>query len=171
MDTRTPFRNLSLWLSKLLNLVAKQSESTILDSKAVICDLTFHNTCDPNDILLSADLEDYFPRIDLQSLRNSLEIAINRYFGENRHVQELVSKILLCVLENKHIRIGATILRKKRSLSIGETIATAAANIHRDISFEPILTRAKSEGIIKKHYGYVDDTLTCCRRGVMSLIP
>ena len=80
--------------------------------------------------------------------------------GKKKHLSDLVAKILNVVLNHKYVSIKGRIMMKKRSLSIGEKIATAAANLHRDISFENIIDRAILAGKITHYSAYVDDTLS-----------
>ena len=50
-------------------------------------------------------------------------------------------------------------MRKRSSLSIGEKVATDAANLLRDYHFKSINASNKQAGVILKVYAYVDDML------------
>ena len=49
-------------------------------------------------------------------------------------------------------------MEKLDSLSIGERIATDAANVHRHFTFRDVISQAYLKGFIERFYGYVDDT-------------
>jgi len=63
-------------------------------------------------------------------------------------------------LSNKYSRLyldgGIRVVKKRKSLSIGEIIATAFANLLRHIRTEPI----QQLSTLHSHWGYVDDTLS-----------
>ena len=74
--------------------------------------------------------------------------------------------IVFCIkriLEHKYFRVCVSgrilYLKKLRSLSIGEHIATAFANILRHALTCGVLSRYQ---FVHKHWGFVDDTLSVC---------
>ena len=48
------------------------------------------------------------------------------------------------------------------SLSIGEIMATGAANLYRHYVCKSFLEEYFSSGMLKQHFPYVDDTLSYC---------
>ena len=76
----------------------------------------------------------------------------------NHAAKDFVAKLVLIILHNKAVFINGKVYKKARSLSIGERIATDAANIHREHHFRPLVSQAFETGLLSKYYGYVDDT-------------
>ena len=165
VDVRSPFNNVSDWLAATLNLIATSQSSTVADARTVVADLYF----DPVEnfgSFLAADIIEFYPSIELDSLESSITTAVEEHFGQNNHVIRFVKNVLHVILHNKYVLIDGYIYRKLSSLSIGEKIATAAANIHRHISFRLVIREAIASGDLLRHYGFVDDTLSIFAPGV-----
>ena len=162
VDTRSPFNNLTIFVSSILRKVVCICDTTVMDSKQVLLDLLDHPPPLRHDthqlIFVAADLEDFYPRINLDSLQVSLCSGLDNYYGVNQAAKDFVAKLVLIILHNKAVFINGKVYKKARSLSIGERIATDAANIHREHHFRPLVREAFETGLLSKYYGYVDDT-------------
>ena len=162
VDTRSPFNNLTIFVSSILRKVVCICETTVMDSKQVLLDLLDHPPPLGHDtrqlVFVAADLEDFYPRINLDSLQVSLCSGLDNYYGVNQAAKDFVAKLVLIILHNKAVFINGKVYKKARSLSIGERIATDAANIHREHHFRPLVSQAFETGLLSKYYGYVDDT-------------
>eukprot|EP00439_Symbiodinium_sp_Y106_P001018 s2784_g1.t1 len=162
VDTRSPFNNLTIFVSSILRKVVCICETTVMDSKQVLLDLLDHPPPLGHDtrqlVFVAADLEDFYPRINLDSLQVSLCSGLDNYLGVNQAAKDFVAKLVLIILHNKAVFINGKVYKKARSLSIGERIAIDAANIHREHHFRPLVSQAFETGLLSKYYGYVDDT-------------
>ena len=162
VDTRSPFNNLTLFVSSILRQVVRICDTTVLDSKQVLIDLMDRpppfKLGNLQLVFVAADLEDFYPRINWDSLQASLCSGLDAHFGVNKAAKDFVAKLAHIILHNKTLQIDGKIYRKARSLSIGERFATDAANIHREHHFRPLVREAFDAGLLCKYYGYVDDT-------------
>ncbi|CAE7558571.1 unnamed protein product [Symbiodinium natans] len=172
VDTRSPFNNLTLFVSSILRQVVTVCQTTVLDSKQVLLDLLDQPpplSLEPNSVVfVAADLQDFYPRINLDSLQVSLRSGLDAYYGVNEAAKNFVAKLVFIILHNKAVLINGSLYRKARSLSIGERIATDAANIHREHHFGPLVREAFQTGLLCKYYGYVDDTASIFRGSLES---
>jgi hypothetical protein len=123
---------------------------------------------EPNQKLymVSSDIVDFYPRIDLDlGLQHVSRLVNTMYtFSESSFILFAIRRIL----EHKYFRVcvskvsrGSQVvevlyLHKLKSLSIGEHIATAFANILRHC----LTSEAVQHASVVKHWGYVDDTLS-----------
>ena len=159
VDTRSPFNNLTVFVSSILRQLVSICETTVMDSKQVLLDLIDHPL--PLEleayhlVFVAADLEDFYPRMNLESLQVSLRSGLDAYYGVNHAAKDFVAKLVLIILHNKAVLINGKVYRKARSLSIGERIATDSANIHREHHFRPLVRQAMQTGLLRKYYGYV----------------
>ena len=111
---------------------------------------------------IASDIVDYFPQIDLELGTQIVQRYLIDFYGEGPG--RFVVSLLKILLTHKYfsMAVNGTILclKKLKSLSIGEHIATAFANILRYDLITPVLRL--SNNIVAKHYGYVDDVLSIC---------
>lgn len=113
--------------------------------------------------LVASDIVDYFPSIDLDLGLMYARRFVSSLFGwkESQFIMFSIKRIL----EHKFFKVclrrsgGRTVLllHKLRSLSIGEHIATAFANILRHALTIDVVD---SSPFLIKHWGFVDDTLS-----------
>lgn len=170
VDVRSPLNNLSLWASRVLGRVARACKTVVQDSKDVLVSLDHPPAITDDLLFVAADLEDFYPRIDIPSLKKSLLAAIKRFFGNQVGIGDFVCKIINVCLNHKYVRISGRIFKKARSLSIGERIATDAANIHREEVFGPYISRAFESGFMTHFWGYVDDTAAICHSSIAEVM-
>jgi hypothetical protein len=155
VDTHSPFNNVTIWLSQVLHRVAAKLSTVTADANVVLSDIhyrTFPVAAD--DHLFVGDLVDYYPRIHIANRRyclmTSLGQALKAFFQDSPFLARLITNICQVVVDHKYVYLPSGLHRKKRSLSIGERIATDAANIHRHVVFELEITDALSRGLLKK---------------------
>ena len=103
--------------------------------------------------LVTSDLVDYFERIDIPKLLLALEYEVAEVFSPT--VANFVMKVSAFVLRTKFFRVNGTLLKKCSSLSIGEQIATSAANVFRHHHTKVVL--ASHAQFLRLFKGYVDD--------------
>jgi hypothetical protein len=162
-DLTSPLKDVARWLGKVLLSVERKLGASTLSSHSVVADLT----CDPIDaecrsslFLVSADIVNYFEKIRVEPLKASLSKALDLTFGTTlAHSLHIVKQLISIVLSYKYVLIDHKPHQKLQSLSIGEYIATSAANIHRWLTFDSYLQRYRDSGLLLRDYGYVDDGL------------
>jgi hypothetical protein len=158
VDTHSPFNDLASFASQILGQVVAILETTVRDSKEVLISIRDDPVpLDDLTVFMAADLEDYYPSINVESLKDSIAWSLTKHFGHNPSATDFALKIIGILLSSKVIHINGQLFRKIGSLSIGEKIATDCANIHREFSFGPILSQARVSGLLKRFWGYVDD--------------
>ena len=148
VDTRSPFNNLTVFVSSILRQLVSICETTVMDSKQVLLDLIDHPP--PLEleayhlVFVAADLEDFYPRMNLESLQVSLRSGLDAYYGVNHAAKDFVAKLVLIILHNKAVLINGKVYRKARSLSIGERIATDSAHVSAVHSQSQFMAAASS---------------------------
>ena len=160
-DIRSPFANCTLFLTSILNTVSMWHKTCVRDALEVRWRLNDSGLDFSNGSLrfLTADVVDYFPSIKVDKLLVTLSTALTEYFGPNRpHLRDFVCKIAKLVLQNKILQFNGCYWKKKDSLSIGERIATDAANLHRHMTFRDLKTEFRQ--MFRLDFAYVDDTLS-----------
>jgi hypothetical protein len=108
------------------------------------------------------DLVDYFNSIKVDKLKSALAINLERHFDTSVNGLSVITfaeKLIQFLLDNKFLQMHGRILQKVDSLSTGEKIATNAANILREVAFEPLVRRFQNSGFLELFAGYVDDVL------------
>ena len=103
--------------------------------------------------MITTDMVDCYPSIDLPKLKFPLQSRLGFVFP-SMDVQDFILKLINLLLDFKVVKIGAALFPKRRSLSIGECIATSAANCLRCFYFCDL---DWSHTGLLRHYGYVDD--------------
>ena len=91
-------------------------------------------------------------------MQTSIATALSRQYGNNPNALNFAAKLVNFMVSNKYIKAGSKAFHKQRSLSIGDKIATSAANLHRDICFEHVPVPAYEAGLLIGHFAFVDDT-------------
>ena len=148
-------------MAAVLRKLVKHCHHVVADSKDVLIDLIDNPVrFDTTHSFIAADLDDYFNRIKIDSLVASLCTKLREVFGSNVRVVDFASKLVGIILKNKYVSIGGRILKKQSSLSIGEILATDAGNIHREVSFSHIIKTHVDQGLLRRYYTFVDDSLS-----------
>ena len=116
---------------------------------------------------MSADLVDFFERINVQKLQVCIEHFVREAYG--RRDADFVNKLVDGILHNKYFYVSGRILWKRASLSIGEQIATSAANLLRHHSFDHAVAEFSGSGYLQLWAGYVDDCFFVWSGGIDNL--
>ena len=133
-DSRSVVTGLAKVCGRFLNTVQIKIKTCIRDSRAVLCAYDKTNIQIPSfkfrykPLLFSADVRDFFNQIDLVDLIVALDAAIDA-FVDSINVAKFIRDSVAILLKSKFIMIKKQLFRKRRSLSIGEYIATACASI------------------------------------------
>ena len=163
-DSRSMLTPLATVVGKFLNSIQTKIVTCAKDSRAVICkymELTenfVHHKPVSRTLLWSADIVDFFNKIDLPTLMEAINFAISLYV-QNVMVAKFISSTVEVLLHSKFVILDGEVWHKKQSLSIGEHIATAAASIFRWYVLDrPVLEWFSQQNIVSHFYtGYVDD--------------
>ena len=94
MDLRSPLRNITRWLDVVLLNLSKGLNSSLHDSKQLLC--WIHDkkiTIEPEDWLVTSDIVEFFPNIQIPDLQRVLQIAFLELLGPNVALQNLVRNV------------------------------------------------------------------------------
>ena len=154
VDVRNPMNEVGTFVAKILGNAARKLDSVVLDSKQILVEL--QNGLPPGRCqFASIDIVNYFPKIIIEKLHHSLLACLAIEFENDSRLVDFVCRLCSYILDNKFLQVRKRLRRKARSLSIGEKIATDAANIHRHFTFKDIWDQHSNA--IEKKWGYVDD--------------
>lgn len=123
---------------------------------------------------MSSDIVEFFDSIDLDAALSDARPLISSVFCPL--CTPYVLDVLHIILDTKYFKVqvsgGMYICKKRRSLSIGEFIATGLATLHRHARCQRIFSNPSIDALVLRHYAYIDDTLSIlvCRDNEVSLV-
>ena len=97
--------------------------------------------------------------MNADTLKFVLKAEFDAHFNTTPKLAPLLDDIARLISDAKYFLVAGRVYKKRTSVSVGEQIATAAANLLRDKATSK--TRARFSNQLQFWGGYVDDCLAC----------